>query len=534
MSSLPQPTPNGPELLTPEDRVLSTLNADGSRRWLDPKPVEGVHRSRRKVLAWFLIVLFMVLPHLYWGGRQLFFVNVAGGEFTLFGVTFLRTDTLLLALAAITLAVSVFLVTALFGRVWCGWACPQTVYLEFLFRPIGRLFDGKGRKGVRGVVSHLPGGLRAFLRWGLVAVICFHLANTFLAYFVGSRTVFEWSLQGPWHHPAGFVFVVIITGAMIFNFGFFREQLCFIACPYGRFQSVLLDKQSLIVGYDAKRGEPRANPRARKRPRRQKAGSPNPDIALPIVETAATPTPDEQAFGDCVACDRCVAVCPTGIDIREGLQMECIHCARCIDACNEVMAKVGKELGLIRYSSQSVLSGAKARFFRPRVIVYPLILAIVSSLLIGLSATHADADIRFIRGKGQPFYTLPTGEISNQIRLRITNRTREPRVYTVEPAMDGFRIETEGMTESLAPGETDSINLVLIAQPGALVGGEGSLRVPLTVRDDAGFETTQTAKFLSPLNLTKALEAAAASRDAVDQSEPSEPEQPAPTEDPQP
>lgn len=501
-----------PELLHSEDRVLSTLNADGSRRWLDPKPVEGFFRHRRKILAWFLIVLFMVLPHVHAGGRQLFFINVAGGEFTLFGVTFLRTDTLLLALAAITLAVSVFLVTALFGRVWCGWVCPQTVYLEFLFRPLARLFDGKGRKGVRGVVSHLPSGFRSFLRWGIMALLCFHLSNTFLAYFVGSRTVFEWSLQGPWHHPAGFLFVLFVTGAMIFNFGFFREQLCFIACPYGRLQSVLLDKQSLIVGYDKRRGEPRG--KIGKKKRRAVPETTKADISLPVIETpdsqkaSPVPVPEDLEQGDCVACNRCVAVCPTGIDIRDGLQMECIHCARCIDACDEVMEKVGKDPGLIRYSTQAVLDGAQPRFFRPRVIIYPLILIIVSSALLFLSATHADADIRVIRAKGQPFYTLPTGEISNQIRLRITNRTTEPRSYSFVSAMEGFRVESDAEITDLAPGDTASARLLVIAHPESLVGKGGSLRVPITVSDDAGFVTTDHCKFLGPLNLTAALEQA--------------------------
>lgn len=489
-----------PELLKSNEQVLSTLNADGSRRWLDPKPVEGKHRHNRKILAWILIVIFVALPHLRAGGRQLFLLDIMNGEFTLFGVMFLRTDTLLLALAAITIAVAVFLVTALLGRVWCGWACPQTVYLEFLFRPIARLFDGKGHKGLRGLFSYLPSGIRTVLRWGIVAILCFHLANTFLAYFVGSRTVFEWSLHGPWHHPAGFLFVMFITAAMIFNFGFFREQFCFIACPYGRFQSVLLDKQSLIVGYDKLRGEPRGKPGKKKR----KA-----DISLPVIETAGSPEPPEPtALGDCVACNRCVSVCPTGIDIRDGLQMECIHCARCIDACNDVMAKVGRNLGLIRYSSQSVLEGNQPKFLRPRVIIYPLILLFVGGALLFMSVTHADADIRVVRGKGQPFYTLPTGEISNQIRVRVTNRTREPRSYSFETKAEGFHIESQETITDLAPSETASARLLIVAHPSVLVGKGGSLRFPIIIHDDAGFTASATSKFLGPLNLTNALEQA--------------------------
>ncbi|MEO1511082.1 MAG: 4Fe-4S dicluster domain-containing protein, partial [Planctomycetota bacterium] len=296
-------------LLQPEERVLSTLNADGSRRWLDPKPVKGFFRSRRMVLAWVLIAIFNVLPHLHLDGRQLFFLNIGGGEFTFFGVTFLRTDTLLLALFAITVALSIFLATAVFGRVWCGWACPQTVYLEFLFRPIAGLFDGKSKKGLRGAISVLPKGLRQALRWAVVVFVCFHLSNTFLAYFVGSRTVFEWSLQPPWVHPGGFAFVLFVTAAMVADFGFFREQVCFIACPYGRLQSVLLDRQSLIVGYDYNRGEPRGK-------FRKNRSDPRPEsISLKVVGEGGVATAEPEGFtepkqGDCVDCNRCVAVCP--------------------------------------------------------------------------------------------------------------------------------------------------------------------------------------------------------------------------------
>jgi polyferredoxin len=517
-------------LLQPEERVLSTLNADGSRRWLDPKPVEGPLRRWRKILAWVLIVFFMALPHIHVGGQQWFFINIARGEFTIFGLTFLRTDTVLLALSMIAVFVAIFLVTALVGRVWCGWACPQTVYLEFLYRPLARLFDGKGRKGLRGLISKLPSGPRQAVRWGLVALISFHLANTFLAYFVGSRTVFEWSLQPPWVHPAGFAFVLFITGLMLFNFGFFREQLCLIACPYGRFQSVLLDKHSLIVGYDEKRGEPRGKPMRRPRTRR---GSPKPgqetgDLHLAVVNTPVAPNgngsaaviaeaaaPTDNRLGDCVDCNLCVAVCPTGIDIRDGLQMECIHCARCIDACDGVMEKLGRDPGLIRYSSQSALAGKPGRLLRPRVILYPMILAIVFGALLTLTATQADAEVKLIRAKGQPYYVLPTGEVSNQIRVSITNRTDAPRDYTVTAVTPGVRLGTESTITGVPPAEPASLSTLVIADPALLAGMRGVTRIQLQITDDQGFATTQTVKLLGPMNVAAATQAPADSQEGT-------------------
>jgi cytochrome c oxidase accessory protein FixG len=459
------------------ERVLSTLNEDGTRRWLDPKVATGVLWKRRRVVAWALIALFVSLPWIRINGRPGVLLNIPEREFTFFGATFLPTDTLLLALFMGSVFVGIFLLTALFGRVWCGWACPQTVYMEFVYRPIERFWIGPG-SGNRGRKRNVPGSRRAGM-YATYLVVSLILAHVFLSYFVGTAQLFEWMQQSPLQHPKSFLLTMAVTGAMMFNFAFFREQTCIVACPYGRFQSALLDRQSMIVAYDAARGEPRGHAT------RKGDG----DVALPQL-------------GDCIDCTMCVQVCPTGIDIRDGLQMECVNCTQCIDACNEIMTRIKRPLGLIRYSSQEALEGGPRRLIRPRVILYPALLTVFVSLFVIVLVTKQPADVTLLRAIERPYATLDSGEIQNNIRIKIVNRTDQPQTYrfTVE-GLEGGRIELQSPNVTVEAGATVTIPAGIVAPASVFSGGRGACRV--RVEDEGDFSRSFPMGLQGPFGSTR-------------------------------
>lgn len=453
-------------LLQPEERVLSTLNKDGSRRWMKPRLSVGRFWKARRITAYLLILVFTALPYIPINGKPAILLDIIAREFTFFGKTLFATDTLLLALFMMSVFVAVFLATTLAGRVWCGWACPQTVYMEFVYRPVERLFDGKpGTRPKPGAT-----GFRKLLKHLTYLVISAFLAHTFLSYFVGVENLRHWIFNSPANHPVAFAVVVVTTGLMLFDFGIFREQTCIVACPYGRFQSVMLDRSSLIVGYDRKRGEPRGALR-----RKGKHG----DVSLKVVEAPQ---------GDCIDCKMCVTTCPTGIDIRDGLQLECIHCAQCIDACDAVMDRIGKPRGLVRYSSQEALDGRTRRLLRPRVILYPLLLVVLLSGFVTVLLTKSSADVRMIREAGSLFNVLPEGRMMNQARLRVTNRNSEPVTYSAEvisPA-HGVVIELVPAEITLQPNKMDSMMARIIAEPPMF--NTSPIDVTVRVHGTDGFE----------------------------------------------
>lgn len=471
-----EPEDNAPPLLAPEQHVLSTLEHDGSRRWLKPKLSRGSFWQKRRIVAYLLIATYALLPHLKIGGKPMMLLDVAHRRFTIFGYTFLPTDTLLLALFMVGGLLTLFLATALVGRVWCGWACPYTVYMEFVFRPLERLFEGTKGKG--GKPRGKPSGVQQLAKYVTYFLISLHLSNTFLAYFVGPATVNEWVFSSPLAHPAGFAIVAVVTAGMVFLFSYFREQLCIIACPYGRLQSALLDDHSRIVAYDVNRGEPRG--------RKKKS--------LPIAE--------QNALGDCVDCKLCVQTCPTGIDIRDGLQMECVNCTQCMDACDAVMKKVGRKPGLIRYSSQAADAGKASKLLRPRTIIYPLILTAIASVFAFILGTKADFDAVLLRNKGQPYTVLEDGGVRNVFNVKLTNRADEAQTLKVELGPDApAGTQVEPIEIALEPGQMETVTMLAIAPVMEFLQGGGQLEVTLRVTDEAGESRDIAGKMLGPSQL---------------------------------
>lgn len=385
-------------MIAAPEPVLPTLNMDGSRRWLRVRVSRGRSWRQRRAVAFGLIALYAALPWIRIGGRPALQLDLVHGRLFAFGMAFQPTDTVVLMLLLLVVFLAIFLLTAVAGRAWCGWACPQTVYLEFVFRPLERLLAPRPGAGPR---ARVVAWAALAITYGGAALL---LANNFLAYFVGTDTLLTWISQSPAEHPGPFAVMAGTTGLMLFDFAHFREQMCTVACPYARLQSVLLDPDSLIIGYDARRGEPRG-----------KLG---------------------RARGDCVDCRACVATCPTGIDIRAGLQLECIACAQCADACDAIMARLGRPPGLVGYASQRGLeTGVGRRRLRPRVAIYAALLAGLVTALAAALALRQDLDAWLLRGTGAPYALTGDGRVSNQLRVRLQNRRGAP--LRVELALAG-------------------------------------------------------------------------------------------------
>lgn len=436
------------------ERVLPTLNADGTRNRIRPRLSSGrIHRGRRLV-GFALMALFVGLPFLRVDGKPAMLLDVVNRQFVLFGRTFLATDGVLLMLLMLSIFVAVLLVTAMVGRAWCGWGCPQTVYMEFLFRPIERLFEGPREAQLQ--LDRNGGGWRRVAKntvyWGLA----FLLANVFLSYFVGVTALRHWVLEAPAQHPGGFSVVMVTSALVFFDFAYFREQMCTVICPYARLQSVLLDPKSVLIGYDAKRGEPRSKGKAKR-----------------------------VGHGDCIDCRACVTTCPTGIDIREGLQLECIACGQCADACDSIMDRIGKPRGLIRYSSQQALAtGTPTRLLRPRVVIYAAVLVAMLCGLLLVGQSRKAAEITILRGIGAPF-SRSGQNVVNQLRLKVQNRSDKAQTFALEVlGVPGAEVIAPELPLNVPAGEQAVASLFIVAGADR-IHGRRSVQLRVTATDEA-------------------------------------------------
>ena len=392
----------GAKPLVDDDSVRGSILADGHRKKIVPADVKGRFARARTIVIYALIAFAGVLPWIRVGNAPAVFMDIEHRKFFLFGATLNAQDAWLLFFALSGVGFSLVFGTALLGRAWCGWARPQTVLLDGVFRRIERLVEGSRVQHMKRDAGPPSFGrtARKVVKHALFAFVAVAIAHGVLAYFVSVPAVFRMVRHSPSDHPEAFAWAFAISAVIYGNFAFFREQLCVVLCPYGRLQSVLLDDDSLIIGYDKARGEPRG-----------KKGT--------------------KGAGDCVDCDRCVAVCPTGIDIREGLQLDCVACTACIDACDDVMSRLGRERGLIRYDSTRGLAGEKRRIVRPRIVLYSVLL--VAGAIAATIALRArtDFEANVIRLPGAPF-TIDDGIVRNGFQIHVVNKLGKHEGFDVK------------------------------------------------------------------------------------------------------
>lgn len=395
------------------DRI-ATMDESGKRNWIYPKKPKGRKHRARAIVAWLLVAIFFVGPWVKIDGHPLLLLNVLKRKFVILGQPFWPQDFHLFFLAMIAAIVFILLFTVVYGRLWCGWVCPQTVFMEMVFRKIEYWIEGDA-VAQRKLKARPWDEVKVFKRvakHGLFLLVSFAVANTFMAYLVGTDGFLERITHSPADHLGGFLGVVFFTGLFYFIFSWFREQACTLVCPYGRLQGVLLDKDSIVVSYDYVRGEPRTKPKDAKK---------------------------REVVGDCIDCHKCVQVCPTGIDIRNGTQLECVNCTACIDACDSVMDAVKKPRGLIRYASYNSIESGKKLGFTGRMLGYSAVLAILLGLLVFLIASRSDVETTVLRTPGMLYQPVDAEHVRNLYSLKIINKTYDamPIQLRVEEPEDG-------------------------------------------------------------------------------------------------
>lgn len=382
---------------------IGTINKEGKRSWVYPKKPSGRFYKYRSYVSYFLLTVLLLSPFLKINGNQFLLFNVLERKFNIFGFPFWPQDFHLLVVSMIIGVVFIILFTVVFGRIFCGWICPQTIFLEMVFRKIEYWIDGDRGKQIRlqKQAWNAEKIRKRVLKWSIFFIISFIIANVFLAYLIGGDTVIEYVTGSPFDNINTLISLLIFTGVFYFIFAWFREQVCIIACPYGRLQGVLLDNKTINVAYDFVRGE-KEEGRAKFKKNEDRAAS---------------------GKGDCIDCFQCVNVCPTGIDIRNGTQLECVNCTACIDECDHMMEKVGLPKGLIRYASEDNIEKKTPFKFTARMKGYSAVLFILVGILIGMLFLRNDVEATVLRLPGQLYQHKEGNVISNVYTFKVINKT---------------------------------------------------------------------------------------------------------------
>jgi len=449
---------------------LTTTSAEGKRIRIYPAEVSGRWSRRRSRVQWALILLYVALPWIRIGGHPLLQLDIEHRRFSIFGQLFFAQEVPDLVFLTLSFMLFIGLITSWFGRAWCGWACPQTVFIERVFRSVERLVEGNAlnRKRLHEGSWSLGKILKKSIKWVAFTGIAVVLSHSFLGYFVGGEASFGMMTRSPALHPASFTWVLLFTGVVLFDFAWFREQFCLVACPYGRFQSVMMDDSSLFIHYD----------RTRK---------------------------------DCIDCSRCVSVCPTGIDIRNGLQMECIACTACVDACDLVMSRIKKPQGLISYQSLRSIAGKGGfRLLRARPVIYASMLAACLSVLACRLSTRSPWSVEVTRAVDTPYQVLKGQDgsdwVLNHFRVHLGNRgwyDYDPSVMIGEGDRDRAELVLPpGLLQAgalhLRSGESKDFDVFLKVRKGALNENTGGGLIALRTLWSPSKESRTELKVIGP------------------------------------
>lgn len=399
---------------------LATVQDDGKRNWVYPKKIKGLFYKYRTYFSWFLLSILFAGPFIQVDGRPWLLFNIFERKFIIFGAVFWPQDTYLLIFLLLIFFVFIILFTVAFGRVWCGWACPQTLFMEMVFRKIEYAIEGDAnqQRALNAQAWNTEKVIKKTSKITVFAIISLMIGHLVMAYLIGVKEVYAIVTQPPSANMAGFMGLIAFSGIFMFVFTWFREQACLVVCPYGRLQGVLLDNNSINVMYDYVRGEPRS----------------------PIRKNQE----ENENKGDCVDCTLCVQVCPTGIDIRNGIQMECVNCTACIDACDEVMLKVDRPTGLIRYASENSIQQGFQKLITNKVKSYIAVLVLLTVAFVSLIATRDDISATVTRYPGMTYQEREDGMVTNLYQITLINKTFESQEVELKSLAEGMEVEIIG------------------------------------------------------------------------------------------